>query len=693
MKNKVWTGLLICILMVCCVSLDGSAQSSPADAIVLEPGSNVSVMIGNGDTTFLSFTPDISHNYDFYPVSWDHYEAKLYTMADGELQEIETTDIDTYYSFRIRAFLNAGTTYYLGLSDPNGMQSRYVTVYSAMANNLCVSTEANTVNHLKTIYVNFGESITLQTYVTADYTERVTYWWQIAEYIPGTAGFQASVIEGANGSSLTTQSISYKTYYHCYIADGFGNEDSVVYTVDIDNNFTVSADEKTLSDHKTCTVSIGESVELKVYVNANNTEGLFCIWTRSAYKQETDRWVETVLEGETGTSLITEAIRERISYACTVIDRYGHVKDIYFTVLPENHLAVSTEESVISDSRYLFFIPGKETTLQVYVTADDTSGITYSWSGTEYYYSGGAYYGYGISCDCTESVLRLNNVPTRTQYACRVTDKYGESETVSFYLSVKNNLSLSTEEGKHSIQRDIHARYGEKVTLKAFVTADDTNDMVYEWYCNAFDDQTETWSDLEYIPDATGDTVTTKAITGWTNYSCSVVDRYGNTTLVSYFLDNDSEQHPWGMPIYKWSEDYLSVTAEAVCTENESHVLRETVLTGKTMLHPTESAAGGIKYSASFSYTIFETQSHIIEIPSLSEMRCLHLPEQLSTIDDEAFMGTEAQAIIIPDGCNRIGNLAFANSPDLIYVMIPSSVTEMAENAFQGCESVIFDYK
>ena len=692
MKNKVWTGLLVCALMVCCACFGASAQSAPIDATELPIGTRTTVRVEDGNTVFLSFIPEISHDYDFYAEWWDYMIVKLYMETDGELQEIETTDVETYYSFRIRAFLNAGARYYLSLSYPYETQSGSVPVYAVMDNNLCVSTNESTNDILKTVFVNCGDSVTLQTYVSADYTERITYRWEISEYMPGEFGYTASVIEDENESSLTTANIYYKTYYNCYIADGFGNEENVLFTVDIDNNFSVSAYENTYSYNREYNVNIGESANLQVYVTADNTEDLFCRWKKREYDQETDSWVETALEDETGTALTTDAVWGKVVYECNVADRYGHIDDVYLTVIPENHLTVSAEEGVISSSSYPFAIPGEKTTLQVYVSATDMSGLTYAWSGTEYYYGGGAYFGYGVDCDCTESVLILDDVPTRSRYDCTVTDKYGKSETVHFYLSVKNGLRLSVEEGKHSIQRDIHALYGEKVDLKAFVTANETSGMIYEWYYETYNDETGTWNDLEYIPDATGDTVTTRAITCWTLYSCSVVDRYGNTTLVSYFLDIDNEDHQWGVPAYTWADDYSSVKAEAVCLENESHVRSQTVPTGQTIQRPTETAPGWVKYSASFSYTTFETQSHIIDIPSLGEMRCLHLPEKLTSIDDEAFMGSTVQAVIIPDGCVHIGDMAFANNPYLLYVAIPASVTDMAENAFQNCDNVFLDY-
>ena len=67
------------------------------------------------------------------------------------------------------------------------------------------------------------------------------------------------------------------------------------------------------------------------------------------------------------------------------------------------------------------------------------------------------------------------------------------------------------------------------------------------------------------------------------------------------------------------------------------------------------------------------------------------LPSDLSVIADYAFENTSFEAIIIPDGCTSIGEMAFANCDNLKYVWIPSSVTTIAQNAFYGSENAVID--
>ena len=65
----------------------------------------------------------------------------------------------------------------------------------------------------------------------------------------------------------------------------------------------------------------------------------------------------------------------------------------------------------------------------------------------------------------------------------------------------------------------------------------------------------------------------------------------------------------------------------------------------------------------------------------------LSLPARTKTVESEAFRGTNAYCVIIPNGCTSIGDRAFAYSPNLCSVRIPSSVTSISGSAFDGCPS------
>ena len=77
----------------------------------------------------------------------------------------------------------------------------------------------------------------------------------------------------------------------------------------------------------------------------------------------------------------------------------------------------------------------------------------------------------------------------------------------------------------------------------------------------------------------------------------------------------------------------------------------------------------------------------------IKDMKVIYLPDHLTVINDEAFSGGDFEAVIIPDGCKEIGHLAFAYCDNLRYILIPSSVTTVASDAFLDSIHVIEDRK
>ncbi len=62
----------------------------------------------------------------------------------------------------------------------------------------------------------------------------------------------------------------------------------------------------------------------------------------------------------------------------------------------------------------------------------------------------------------------------------------------------------------------------------------------------------------------------------------------------------------------------------------------------------------------------------------------LNLPADLTVVESGAFIGTDAEMVIIPAGCTSIGSRAFADMPNLRYVHVPAGAS-VAADAFAGC--------
>ena len=153
--------------------------------------------------------------------------------------------------------------------------------------------------------------------------------------------------------------------------------------------------------------------------------------------------------------------------------------------------------------------------------------------------------------------------------------------------------------------------------------------------------------------------------------------------------------HDWEEPIYIWTEDNSSVTARRICDRNAEHSYEKTVAVRCIVtVPPTQTTEGEWKYvSVSFDYEAFEVQEKAGDmIPALDALDVLTLPGDVTEIKDEAFMNLTCQAVIIRDGCISIGNKAFMNCKDLMYIRIPESIKSFPSDAFAGCPNIIIDW-
>lgn len=64
------------------------------------------------------------------------------------------------------------------------------------------------------------------------------------------------------------------------------------------------------------------------------------------------------------------------------------------------------------------------------------------------------------------------------------------------------------------------------------------------------------------------------------------------------------------------------------------------------------------------------------------------LPAEITRLEASAFENTGFSCVWIPDGCEQLGEQAFASSASLRRIRVPASVTEIASESFAGCELV-----
>ena len=104
---------------------------------------------------------------------------------------------------------------------------------------------------------------------------------------------------------------------------------------------------------------------------------------------------------------------------------------------------------------------------------------------------------------------------------------------------------------------------------------------------------------------------------GWFKDS-ALTEAYDFSTAVTENLTLYAKwhEHKWSEPVYTWSKDNTTVTAERVCADNAEHVEKETVkTTAKVIKEATFEEEGETTYTAAFRNKAFSTQSKTVVVP------------------------------------------------------------------------------
>ena len=559
--------------------------------------------VSEGEELYFEFIPAESGYYYILGKDSTFVECHVYdeylTPQDGWSEPY-----DDIYTFQTEAYLDAGSPYYIAVT-PTGTEGVYVPDVE-----IAVHKQSFSVNTKAYANAEAGGSATL--YVPVNWSDAaLSYTWYEGDFLRPSAR-----IEGADGSSYTTEAITSEQNYLCVVSDGFF-EEVVLFTVycelrihegetvatgvsgdDIRTVYFTPEETKAYTFTIRTDVTLPEGWYLNVWLNdagstlyqtTDNGEIQFTV-DLSAYQRHflnmmlTDASGSAMTGAEAGVIVSLEGagssgdpfesaqelavgslytvladpgsgqedyywFRAPVSAeyiltmgndywaTVTVYDadrevlattggdwfwelRFEAAEDeiVYLSVRPtvseyglrvrvENHL---TAENAAADWA-TFIHPGESAELQVAVTADDTTGLTYTW-----YRYVGENDGETIFYDSKTDTLLLPSSavdPDRyyTDVYCEVTDRYGNLATARFSVHVDNDLSVWTNQYEYVIQP------GESVRIPFNVAAIDHEGMRCLWLCDGVETE-ETGTVLE-----TGPLYESHVYCFW------VRDRYGNT--------------------------------------------------------------------------------------------------------------------------------------------------------------------
>ncbi len=422
-----------------------------------------------------------------------------YQWCDIGFNEIEG---ETSASFTTPA-VTEYTRYHCRVTDVYDAVT-HVTFVVGVDNNFSVTPVGDT-----DVSVLYGEDVTLQVTVTAANDEGLSIVWRDKN---------GDEIPGETGTTLTLPGVTAYGHYTCEVSDIYGNYDEVSFYVNVDSGFSARAKD----DEEDIRVPYGAPAEL--VVEASAYEGVTITY----------EWYDTngnIMEDVTGNTYTVPSVTGYEEYYCEVSDSSGAWTYVNFRVSVDTGLKAGAKDGVNR-----FSVPYGETlTLVVEASAYEGVALTYEWK--REYPAQNAYGSWESETFPEATGGELVTVPATgySEYTCIVSDPYGFSECVTFYVSVDTGLSVRAKDGRESFT----VAPGETVTLAVEASAYEGVTLTYEWEridLVSVDGLYSHWTSVR-LPGETGDTLTVSSVSTAVDYRCTVSDGCGNEDDVTFCIE------------------------------------------------------------------------------------------------------------------------------------------------------------
>ena len=402
------------------------------------------------------------------------------------------------------------------------------------------------------VAVPLNSQAELEVIASSDIPEMITYQWsREARHFNDDGGYWTEMIEieGATGSTLTTDPITEFTTFLCTVSDGYG------YTRDIWFNVRVDTHLKVRIESDIITVVPGETATMEVFATSDEPDKITYQWYIMESRENPDgsTWDEWVkIEGATESSYTTGPITNRQRFSCRIYDGYGGgwgydfmVTIDYTPLIPTlaQPLALNTPTDAVIEGdcefAFFYFIPEEsdeyilssfcenDTYVHLYnedlqeIASDDDSAGNGNFY-LQYHMEAGKTYYYGV----------------------RFYSRY--DGTIPILLTRSNHLTAHPDgDGRPRVP------YGETAVLSVIAEATDASMITYQWYrldkVVHTNDDGYSWESNEWIPieGETGSSYTTPPVTEYKEYRCVVEDGYGGYAQVWFSVGIDTHFRAW----------------------------------------------------------------------------------------------------------------------------------------------------
>ena len=378
-----------------------------------------------------------------------------------------------------------------------------------------------------TITVSPGDSVTMEVAASVRIGELHYQWYSVEQGYY----YSETEIEGATAPSYQVNNVSVTQNYVCRVTDDYGNSQSCSFRIRIENHFLAYPEgEDSYSGTKEINVEKGAAAVLAVVASADTGE-IHYTWRRDG----------RVLEDQTAATLTVENVTEAQDYTCVVTDDFGNSENLYFSVRIENHFYAYAKGTAYT-GRSLKVRPNESVTLEVDAHAD-VGELHYQWRDSNWRELPGE----------TQAACTLSDLQKYGSYSCQVSDDFGHSASIWFYLSVENGF-YAWAAGTQTNYQTVKTAAGAAVTLAVEAHANN-GELHYEWYC-----------DGQSLPDSDRASFTVDRVETATTYECQVRDDYNNTNWVDFevSVENHLKARVKGQPNRSYTSIGTAMNADLV---------------------------------------------------------------------------------------------------------------------------------
>jgi len=549
-------------------------------------GNISSITVNRGDTATLT----VEASSDAEPLTYQWYQMELTSSSTGNVM----------YSRRLIPDANEASY----TTDANNSKNEYLCeITDSSYNNTTVWFRVSVDTHLTaspagnngSIRVALGETATLTVEASSD-AEPLSYQWYEEKRVDNDDGSWYYAHNPIDGAVEPTYAVAAaKKNYYCRVSDACGNTQDVWFNVSVDSHLEAHARD----NQSNLAVALGESAELAVEASSD-AEPLSYQWYEAERVYNDDGswyYARNQIDGAVEATYVVPAVNEQKDYECQISDPYGNTCGIWFNVSIDSHL-----EAHAKDNQNNLTVAYGEPAELVVEASSDAEPLSYQWyeEGRVYNDDGSWYYTHNQIEGAEEATYTVPSVNERTEYCCRVSDPYGNTIDVWFYVSVDTHLEAHARDH----QNDLKVALGEPAELIVEASSDAAQ-LSYQWYEQELDyigNGSWNYGEQREIEGAEEATYTVPAVNEQKEYYCCVSDPYGNTTDVWFYVSVDThlEAHArdnqndltvaYGEPAelvveascdaelsYQWYEQELSYTGNGSWSFEETHEIEGVV--------------------------------------------------------------------------------------------------------------------